>query len=114
MATLLPAPLARAGNGEALFERLIQALDALGDFQVEEKKASLHVVAGKAAFLGVHPRKEGLRLNLVLARALSGGRVAKAEQVSKARFHNELDVRTVEDFDDELVEWLREAYELQR
>lgn len=113
MATLLPAPLARAGNGEALYEQLLQSLNTLGPFQIEEKKTSLHLVAGKAAFLGVHPRKEGLRLNLVLARPLSGGRLAKTEQVSKARFHNEVDVRTVEDFDDELTGWLKEAYELQ-
>src|SRR5690349_2783470 len=92
---------------------LVEALGVLGPYRMEEKKTSLHVVAGKAAFLGVHPRKEGLRLNLVLARRLEGDRIVKSEQVSKSRFHNELDLPAGTPIDPELAEWLREAYKLQ-
>ncbi|MBI1756628.1 MAG: hypothetical protein HYR64_05925 [Fimbriimonas ginsengisoli] len=82
---------ANAAAAEA-YQALVAALASFGPYEVEEKKTSLHFVAGGGSFLGVHPRKDGLRLTIVLARRL-GERVVKAEQVSKNRFHNELDIR---------------------
>jgi hypothetical protein len=95
----------------ALYERLVRELAEIGEYRVEEKKTSLHVVAGRAAFLGIHPRREGLRLNVVLDRELEGPRVVKCEKVSSKSFHNEVDVKSEGQFDDELRGWLREAYE---
>ena len=92
------------------FRRLKLALGELGPYRVEEKKSSLHIVAGRAAFLGVHPRSQGLRLNIVLGRELEGARVVMAEKTSSKVWHNEVDVFTEADFDGELRGWLREAY----
>ncbi len=39
-------------------------------------------------------------------------RVAKVEQVSAHRYHNELKLERPEQVDDELAGWLRAAYEL--
>ena len=109
----VPAPLVRVDGAEALYERLTAVLGALGEFQVEVKQTSVHVVAGKAAFLGISPRKSGFRLTVVLSRPLMGTRVLKADQASRARFHNELMVTGPEEFDAELWGWLREAHDLQ-
>jgi len=95
----------------AAYEILLSVLNNLGEFEVEEKKSSLHITNGSSAFLGVHPRKDGLRLNLVLNRRLEGGRVVKVEQVSAHRFHNEVDIHTQADIDEELAGLLTEAYE---
>ena len=105
----VPALFANKPASAAAYLALLDALDALGEYTIEEKKTSLHVTAGKAAFLGVHPRKEGLRLNIVLARQLEGPRITKVEKPSAKVFHNELDVRASGDFDAQLRDWLREA-----
>jgi hypothetical protein len=79
----------------------------------EPKKQSAHFVAGKAAFLGAHPRRDGIRVNIVLARRLTGDRIIKAEQTSKTRFHNEVDINGAASIDEELADWINEAYSLQ-
>jgi len=93
-----------------LFGSLKEVFDNLGPYIVEEKKTSVHVVAGRSAFIGVHPRKDGHRLNLVLTRELKDARVLKCERVSAKRFHNELDLRAPSDLDAEMASWLVEAY----
>ena len=39
-------------------------------------------------------------------------RVTKAEQVSKNRWHLDVKVSNIEEIDDELLGWLRQAYDL--
>ena len=95
----------------AIYATLIQKIDAMGAFDVEPNATSLHIVRGRA-FLGVHPRKDALLLNIVLDRPLDGPRVAKCEQVSKNRYHNEVRVASPQDIDRELVTWVKEAYRL--
>jgi hypothetical protein len=91
---------------------LYAELESLDDITIEEKKTSLHVVFNGAAFLGVHPRKEGIRLNLVQDYCPDSFRIQKSEQVSKSRFHNEVDLTSEARIDDELISWIRDAYEL--
>ncbi len=92
---------------------LLTYVETLGPLDVQEKKTCLHLAAGKAAFLGVHPRKNGVRINLVLDRPLVGDRIVKAEKVSKNRFHNEVDFGASDQIDPELATWIAEAYRLQ-
>lgn len=107
-----PALMSKSEETEAVYRALMDVLEGFGKIQVQEKKTSLHITAGRAAFLGVHPRKGGLRLNIVLARPLEGPRIAKSEKVSARRFHNEVDLKAPSELDSELQAWLREAYEL--
>ena len=95
----------------AIYRRLIEVLHALGPFQEEPKKTSIHLVH-TSGFAGIHPRKSFLYLNLRMDRPLQGERVAKSEQVSKNRYHNEVKVTAPDDVDGELIEWLKEAYAL--
>ncbi len=106
-----PALLAGNASNVAVFETLCARLQEIGPFQIEEKKTSLHIKAARAAFLGVHPRRTGLRINIVLAEGLTSGRVVKSEQVSANRWHNEVDVKDSSDVDTELTGWIRQAYE---
>lgn len=99
----------QAENAWAAVWRVIAELEGVS---VEEKKSCLHVCAGGGAFLGVHPRKNGVRLNIVLNRPLEGPRVAKSEAVSKRRFHNEVDLAAGDPVDDELASWIAESYRL--
>jgi hypothetical protein len=65
-----------------------------------------------SGFAGIHPRKSYLYLNLRLDRALDSPRVARLEQVSKNRWHNEIRLDHPDQIDGELLPWLREAYTL--
>lgn len=110
MAAAIPDLFSANESSSRAYEALIASLGEMGPFTVEVKKTSLHLSAGKAAFLGVHPRKQGLRLNLVLSRPLEGARLAKVERVSANRYHNEIDVREPAELDAELLGWIGEAY----
>src|SRR5215212_8696033 len=91
------------------YNRLLAVLGELGSFTVEPKKTSLHLV-NKVGFAGVHPRKSHMYLNLRTQRPLESPRIAKREQVSKSRYHNEVKLETPDDVDDELHMWLKETY----
>lgn len=75
------------------------------------KGASLHVVDGRA-FLGVHPRRDGLLLNIVTGDRIESDRLKRSERVSANRVHIEVYVRAPKEIDDEVVGWLAEAYRL--
>jgi hypothetical protein len=94
------------------YERLLTVLASCGPFTPEAKKTSIHLIR-TSGFAGVHPRKSYLILNLRLARPLDGPRIAKTEQVSKHRWHNEIRLDTPEQIDAELRGWLQEAYTLE-
>lgn len=95
----------------AIYRQLIEVLHTLGPFQEEPKKTSIHLVH-TSGFAGIHPRKSFLYLNLRMDRPLRAERVAKSEQVSKNRYHNEVKIVTPDEVDSELIEWLKEAYAL--
>ncbi len=109
----MPELIAESETATEAYERLMPLFEELGGVKVQEKKGSLLLVSGAAAFLGIQTRKEGLRLIIVLARTLEGPRIVKTEQVSKARFHNEVNFPAGQKLDSELRGWIAEAHRLQ-
>jgi hypothetical protein len=107
------AALFAGGNPavQATYERLLEALREIGPFREEPKKTSIHLVR-TTGFAGVHPRKHWLILNLRTAQPIQSARIAKFEQVSKNRYHNEVKLERPEHVDDEILGWLRDAYAL--
>ncbi|CAA9544618.1 MAG: hypothetical protein AVDCRST_MAG88-298 [uncultured Thermomicrobiales bacterium] len=93
-----------------IYARLLEALGSFGPFREEPKKASIHLVCA-SGFAGVHPRKSFLYLNLRTAGPIDGPRVVKREQVSRGRWHNEVKLSSPGEVDDELLGWLRAAYD---
>ncbi len=106
----VPDIFARSEDCLETYKVLIAFVETLDGSAIEEKKASVHVVVNNAAYLGVHPRKNGLRVTIVLERPL-GGEAIKIEQVSKKRFYNDVDMNLAS-FDDHVKAWIREAYKL--
>jgi hypothetical protein len=113
MADTLPTKdtlfLGKNENVQSTYCRLLEALHALGPFREELKKTSIHLVR-TVGFAGVHPRKSHLILNLRTDYPLDTPRIAKSEQVSKHRFHNEVKLTSPSDVDEELLVWLKDAY----
>lgn len=110
MSTALDAINSRPESKDA-YAALVCVLDRLGPYEVQNKKASLHI-AHRRAFLGAHPRAAGLLLTIVTTTALDSIRVRKSEQVSANRCHNEVLLAGAGDVDEELTNWVADAYAL--
>ena len=95
----------------ATYRRILDAVRPLGPFREEPKKTSIHL-ARTSGFAGVHPKKSALTLTIRTERPIASPRVAKAEQVSKNRYHNDLKLTAPHEVDAELIGWLEEAYAL--
>ncbi len=95
----------------AVYAALIQDLSQIGEYEIEEKLTSIHVVHGRA-FLGVHPRKDALLVNIVLDHPLDSPRLHRTERVSAARWHHEIVLHSPAELDTELIGWINDAYAL--
>ena len=93
------------------YEKLKNSLEKIGKFAVEPKKTSLHIV-NRAAFLGVHPKKTSLELNIVAVTPIASPRIIKTELVSSNRYHNRLRITAESEIDQELINWITKAYQL--
>lgn len=95
----------------SIYTALIKYLDTLGKYSVEKKKSSLHIVKERA-FLGVHPRSNGLLINIVTDKPIKNGLIHKSEQVSANRYHNEIVVSDTSELNKTVQDWIKEAYQL--
>ena len=96
-----------------LYKILLGTIRKFGEVTVEEKKTSIHLKSGKG-FAGVHPRKNYFILNIVSSSPIKSPRITKTEQVSKNRYHNELKIKKPFDINEELIAWLKTAYDLMK
>lgn len=94
-----------------VYDAILAAVKKFGPVEAEEKKTSIHLVAG-SGFAGVHPRKSNVLLNIRSDAEIKSPRIRKVEQVSKSRFHNEMLIDSPKEVDREVVGWLRAAYQL--
>ena len=111
MKTSRAPAILKSVESQAVYRALLDAFDALGTYDVEEKKTSLHITRGRA-FAGVHPRASGVVLNLVLDEPVDHARVRKSEQVSKTRHHVEFLLERPADVDAWLAKRISRAYAL--
>lgn len=111
MPTIVDTAINTSPALKAAYDALLTKLAALGPVVVEPKKTSVHLKA-RIAFAGVHVRKDHLIVQVVSETPMQSGRVFKAEQVSKNRFHNHVRVASPQDVNDELMGWLAIVYRL--
>jgi hypothetical protein len=101
----------KADGVRALYDRLIAVAEQFGPVEQDPKKTSIHLNR-KTAFAGVAVRKELLVLTIKSDRPIKSSRIFKSEQTSAQRFHHEVKISRLKDFDRELRSWLRAAYDL--
>ena len=94
-----------------IYDSLIKNLKKIGPLVEDPKKTSIHI-NNKTALAGVATRKAHLTLTIKSDRKLTSPRIHKTEQVSAHRFHHEVKLTSVPDVDEELMSWLRTAYEM--
>ena len=93
------------------YDQLVQVLRGFGRIVEEPKKTSIHLV-NVTALAGVATRKEYLILTIKSDQKIESPRIHKTEQVSARRFHHEIKLASPNDVDDELINWLKDAYTL--
>src|SRR5215218_8056871 len=92
-----------------LYNQLVALLRTFGPVQEDPKKTSIHLNR-KSALAGVEARRDALLLNIKSDHLIKSPRIEKAEQISAKRFHHKVRISSVNDFDEELTSWLKEAY----
>jgi hypothetical protein len=96
-----------------LYERLIDELRKFGQLKIEPKKTSIHL-GNRFGFAGVYTRKDYINLEVHLNYKLVSKRASKIEQASSNRFHHTIKLTSEKDIDKELINWLRQAYDLKK
>ncbi|MEK6226376.1 MAG: DUF5655 domain-containing protein [Chloroflexota bacterium] len=86
--------------------------DAIARAVIQERGERSVLLRSRGGFLGVHPKRDCLDLQIVTAHAIRAARVTKVDAVAARRFHVHVQVATEKEVDGQLLEWLREAHDL--
>ncbi|HEY8826125.1 MAG TPA: DUF5655 domain-containing protein [Candidatus Limnocylindria bacterium] len=96
---------------QRVYARLIKGVQALGPV-IEERGERSVLLRSRGGFLGVHPKRDCLDLQIVTDHAIRAARVTNVDRVSARRFHVHVRLASENELDGELLGWLREAYDL--
>jgi len=96
---------------QRVYARLLKAVQALGRV-VEERGERSVLLRSRGGFLGVHPKRDCLDLQIVTDHVIRAARITKVDPVSARRFHVHVRIASQKEVDAQLMGWLREAYDL--
>ena len=96
-----------------IYERLIAELQKFGPLKIEPKKTSIHL-GNRFGFAGVYTRKNYINLEVHLNHKLTSKRVSKVEQASANRYHHTIKLTSPAEIDGQLLDWLKDAYDLKK
>ena len=92
-------------------ERVARYLEEMGPVVIEPVEVGVFFKK-RGTFASLRPRKKGFALSFVLPRRLDHPRITRRTPMSKKgdRTSNALVVQQAADVDDQVLEWLAEAY----
>jgi cytoplasmic iron level regulating protein YaaA (DUF328/UPF0246 family) len=97
-------------RGKALYEKFKDAIkNRLGDFKIESLECCIHFVS-TFTFAAVKIFKDKIVVDFSLERNLGTERAQKNIQFSAHRYLYYITVKNENEIDDELIEWIWEAY----
>lgn len=96
-----------------IFDRLVARLRRLGAVRVDAVKSSINL-ASKSHFGAVRVLKNSLNLGFLLDRKVESQRILRTEKVGERRFGHSVKLSRLEDVDEQLMEWMKEAYSLSK
>ena len=94
-----------------IYKKLIREVQKFGPVKIEPKKTSIHLI-NRFGFAGVVPRKNYINLEVHLNHKIKNKRMDKVEQASANRYNHTIMVYSPAEVDEELLGWLKEAYDL--
>jgi hypothetical protein len=102
------------GRGAAVretYEAILRAVRQFGPLEEQPMKTSIHL-ARRSAFAGVATRKDAIVLTIKSSAKVTDRRIQKIEQTSANRWHLELRLTAPDQVDEQVRDWLKNAYEL--
>lgn len=97
----------------ATFDYLLQQLRPFGAVKVAPKQTSIHLEKN-SGFAGVHPRKSYFNIEFRTDYKIDAPRITRVQQLSARRFEHTVKVESKNDVDEQLLTWLKSAYELSK
>jgi len=94
-----------------LYDQLVSLVRTFGPVEEDPKKTSIHLNR-KSALAGVETRRNNFLLTIKSDHPIKSPRVEKVEKISSKRFYHKVRISSPDDFDEELKNWLQEAYAL--
>jgi hypothetical protein len=94
----------------AIYDAIAQHLKALGPFHADAVQVGVFVKSDRK-LAELRPKSKWLELTLYLDHAIDDPRVARSMRYTAARVINWIKLRTPEEVDDQLCEWIDEAYD---
>jgi hypothetical protein len=95
----------------SIYDQLLDRLREFGDIREVPKQTSIHL-DNTSGFAGVYTLKNYINLHFRLTKKIDDARIVKVEQLSARRFKHTVKLQAVSDIDEQLLEWLKDAYEL--
>ena len=101
----------RDDNVVATYQAILEAARAVGPFEEDPKKTSIHLVRS-TAFAGVAVQKTAVVLTLKSDREIVNARVRKSQRASSRRWYFEVRLAQPRDVNKQLRAWLARSYAL--
>ena len=92
-----------------VFDAFVAAAEMNGPLTVDSTKSRITLQA-EMRFAAIEPRRDHLNAHVVLGRALDSPRFVKVEHLPPRYYVHRFRLQRPEDVDDEVREWLAEAY----
>lgn len=92
-----------------VFEAVIQHLDSVGPVHVEPVSVGVFLKRDRT-FAELRPMRQWVALSFSLTRRVEHSRITRNVQEYHGRYYHVVNVRSPEDFDDRIYQWLTEAY----
>lgn len=100
----------RKPAGKLLYEKLKQAIEKkIHSFKIESLECCIHFVI-TSTFVAVKIFKDKIRIDFSLSRRIESKRFRQSVQMSAHRFLYVVDIMTTDEMDEELMQWIQEAY----
>ena len=101
----------KPGNIRMIYDRLMQEVHRFGEVTVNPVKTSIQIKTG-ATFLSVKPKRDRVEIEFQLGREISTFPITRSFRVSKNRVLHCATLESYDQVNQEIVQWLRESYEL--
>jgi hypothetical protein len=97
---------------KVLFDHLLQRINAeIGKSKVISLPCCVHLY-GKYDYLAALPKKDKLEIRFALDHKIENPRLKTCVQMSAKIFKNCFDINKIEQIDQELIQWIKQSYNL--
>lgn len=98
---------------KAAYDHLLSELRRFGPVREVAKQTSIHLEKN-SGFAGVHPRKDSFNLEFRTNYKIDHPLVTRTQQLSAQRFEHTVRLERERDVGNQLLKWLKDAYELSK